>query len=579
MKLLFSLLLAIFIFLAMSLPSLSVAFKDTSSGGEMFPMQRIIQMNDLRFKRIMASDIETSSLSDKFVREKANFAVYGNIVNLFYPDLAAVKNLFLSRILYSSELNLYIGIVSLLFSIIGLLYYRSPFRYVSLFMLIIIFVNIFSFITYGNEDSYNWLQEIFNTAFPFLKMIRIRYLVGIYLVLYLCNLTGMGLALMLNRETWDFLVRNKYRQIIAICIFVILLKISITWFAWEKILFAYSHDIFVILQLIVFGALIYLLHKNRNFLFRLFPVLMVALILTDLYLYNLNNLTERVHDKSSTFDFVDIKHTPEDKTTFQYFRAPFSFPPITSFQENIEKIKGAISRGQNHSIFTTKRYYDFVTHVPLEHQSALNGMLYPIIQFFPTNRVVPVSDKKELLNLYATNGADLAPYWLFVEDPTNQSIPLRQLDNFSQYEDVEWLNQPYLFYSQAAAYYAYYAGSRNDVRQFLESPFWSIQVTRYSLNEIGIHIKNNLDGYLYYNDGWSRYWRAFDGDRELPVLIANYNFKAVFLTRGDHHIRFIFVPVHYKVALLAYYSGLFSVVIAIGFFFLRNRQKDASSQY
>ncbi|HHT9139520.1 MAG TPA: YfhO family protein, partial [Candidatus Tripitaka californicus] len=87
-------------------------------------------------------------------------------------------------------------------------------------------------------------------------------------------------------------------------------------------------------------------------------------------------------------------------------------------------------------------------------------------------------------------------------------------------------------------------------------PVYQLEVRRFSPNKLTLRVKNQQEGYLYYSDGWSRHWRAFDGDREIPVEIANYNFKAVHLQGGEHTIRFVYDPWPYRYSLIAYCVGL-----------------------
>ncbi|MDA8434323.1 MAG: hypothetical protein M0Z60_15370, partial [Nitrospiraceae bacterium] len=86
--------------------------------------------------------------------------------------------------------------------------------------------------------------------------------------------------------------------------------------------------------------------------------------------------------------------------------------------------------------------------------------------------------------------------------------------------------------------------ARSDAGRFLNTKGYSLSVQEFSPNDIAISVKNDKDGYLLYGDGWSRYWRAFDGESEIPVEIANYNSKAVYLKKGLHTVRFVFDPVH-----------------------------------
>lgn len=86
------------------------------------------------------------------------------------------------------------------------------------------------------------------------------------------------------------------------------------------------------------------------------------------------------------------------------------------------------------------------------------------------------------------------------------------------------------------------------------------------MNEITIELSNNTSGYLLYNDGWSKYWKAYVDNVNKPIEIANYNSKAVYLERGLHEVKFVFEPMHYKYALICYLLALLSSFLLIIYF-------------
>ncbi|NUO09606.1 MAG: YfhO family protein [Candidatus Brocadia sp.] len=78
----------------------------------------------------------------------------------------------------------------------------------------------------------------------------------------------------------------------------------------------------------------------------------------------------------------------------------------------------------------------------------------------------------------------------------------------------------------------------------------------FSPNRASFSIQNQKPGFFYYADGWSPYWKAYDNNKPVPVLKANYNFKAVFLPPGEHIVTFVYRPVHYLFVLGCYCLGL-----------------------
>lgn len=192
---------------------------------------------------------------------------------------------------------------------------------------------------------------------------------------------------------------------------------------------------------------------------------------------------------------------------------------------------------------------------------AVQGITYPIVRFFTESQVYEVADPILLVRLLEKELASNLMERLYIEAfrPFERPPDLRQLDVF---EDVSWYgtsqfdsiyndNKPYMY------------ELRRNLDHFISGPAFKIEPVGFSVNEAVFRVRNEVDGYLHYNDGWSKYWQAYDGAKEIPVRIANHNSKAVFLKKGDHHIRFVFNPIHYRLSLAAYYFGLFASLMII----------------
>jgi hypothetical protein len=548
-------------------PPIMVALRDASPDGELFPMLRIVQKNDGNFKRIMASEVSLSSLSPEFYEKRAIFSSYGNMVSMLYPDLLKSFTYWADHDAMA-EVDQYIGIIPFLLCIIGLIYGKSRFRYVALTMMVLVFVNMFSFEGFYSKP-YNSLQKLMNEIFPPLKMIDVREVFGGSFLFYMFMLLSIGFGIFFDKERLGNLVREKYRSIVVICGIVIFIKIFLSGYFGDKIVFTSRYDLLVIFEIIFFALFVYL-HARGFISHRVFYLPIVIIILLDLYAYN-KYFTDESYERNvlqkSDFHYnvVDLLHKEHYRDQFQYFREPLPAPPGIAFGDSVLKIKGAFSYGNNHAFFTTKRYYDFLTHIPPQNQLILNGVVFPVVDFFPLENTIMVKDKRELLHYLTTADEGHLSRSLFIEADRKGMKPsgLKGMRRLKDYEDVLWL-RPYDQLSFIDGYIKMRGQAVEDIRRnlgnFLHTPEYSIEVREFSLNNITIAITNRIDGYLYYNDGWSRYWRAFDNGKEIPVRIANYNFKAVFLEKGEHIVRFVFDPVHYKFGLIAYYIGLFSSV-------------------
>lgn len=527
-KFLLFLFLSFFILFLMLAP-LFALYKDSKVNGEIFPVLRILQKNNGLFKKIVASDINESVLSEKFTGNLGVYNSYGNILNLIYPNTYRyyfnMTNFFRKND-YIAETFMYIGIIPLIFAIIGFIYSKSRYKYLALIMLVIIFINMFSF--YGvHSKPPNILQKFFNMIFPPLKMIDVREIFSTFFLLYLVILSSLGFKLFFD---------------------------------------TYSTSNFT-----CYPAS--LMPKIRN---RTFYTLILVVIFIDLFVYNIN-IKQLVLQDNILSIVISEQKKEYGSSKFEYFRIPFFNAPI-AFEESILKIKGAISGGNNHHMFTTKRYYDYLTHVPLENQFALSGIVYPIIRFYENSKV-KIIDKKSLLKIFSEEKSDMLQKYLFIEDNSNTLKNIEKLKPLEMYEDAISLKRDNIM-----NFYDYFLERelhklneiRNNINQYLDTSKYSIKVKEFTTNKAIMLVNNKIDGYLYYNDGYSKYWKAYDNDKEIPVKIANYNFKAVYLEKGNHVVSFVYDPVHYKLSLIMYYLGFLFSIILIGFLLNELKRKRIS---
>ncbi|KPA16804.1 conserved hypothetical protein, membrane [Candidatus Magnetomorum sp. HK-1] len=70
-----------------------------------------------------------------------------------------------------------------------------------------------------------------------------------------------------------------------------------------------------------------------------------------------------------------------------------------------------------------------------------------------------------------------------------------------------------------------------------------VSIIKYSNDEVIIHSKMIEAGWLVFLDSWSDGWQAIcDEKQQLDIHIANYLFRAVYIPRGNHEIKFVYSP-------------------------------------
>jgi hypothetical protein len=87
----------------------------------------------------------------------------------------------------------------------------------------------------------------------------------------------------------------------------------------------------------------------------------------------------------------------------------------------------------------------------------------------------------------------------------------------------------------------------------------AIRFDAFGLNEIQLHVETPVDAYLVLSEVWYPGWRATVDGVPVPVLRANYAFRALRLGPGQHQVRLTFVPRTWTVGLAI--SGLTLLIL------------------
>jgi len=97
--------------------------------------------------------------------------------------------------------------------------------------------------------------------------------------------------------------------------------------------------------------------------------------------------------------------------------------------------------------------------------------------------------------------------------------------------------------------------------KFPASADTSLAVLKYSAQTVEIGVNGDTNGYLVLSDAWYPGWRATVDGVEASVLRANYAFRAVPVSAGEHLVRFEFKPLSWKIGL--WVSALTVLFLAI----------------
>ncbi|MBI4789479.1 MAG: YfhO family protein [Chloroflexi bacterium] len=92
-----------------------------------------------------------------------------------------------------------------------------------------------------------------------------------------------------------------------------------------------------------------------------------------------------------------------------------------------------------------------------------------------------------------------------------------------------------------------------------------VAITEYKPERVALNVKSSRDGYLVLTDTWYPGWVAYVDGKEIPIYRADYVFRAVRLTAGEHVVVFDYKPASVLWgAVISALSLLIGGVIAVG---------------
>jgi hypothetical protein len=128
------------------------------------------------------------------------------------------------------------------------------------------------------------------------------------------------------------------------------------------------------------------------------------------------------------------------------------------------------------------------------------------------------------------------------------------------------LPKEYQNLNQSPAVMGNFKGSR-DISIGDEKNKFMYAIKRYNYNSFEMKTSAGSDGILYWADGYEKNWHAYVNGKEVPIYLANINFKAISLPKGINNINFTYNPFLFKIGLLVFY-GIFIICILLSIIFI-----------
>jgi len=97
----------------------------------------------------------------------------------------------------------------------------------------------------------------------------------------------------------------------------------------------------------------------------------------------------------------------------------------------------------------------------------------------------------------------------------------------------------------------------------------SAEIVENTINHLTVRARLSRPGLLVLSENFYPAWKAFVDGKETEIHRANYTFRAVFLNRGDHQVRFVFQSPSYKAAKRVSGISLLFVCFVLAFNFFK----------
>ncbi len=97
----------------------------------------------------------------------------------------------------------------------------------------------------------------------------------------------------------------------------------------------------------------------------------------------------------------------------------------------------------------------------------------------------------------------------------------------------------------------------------------TIELQTYKPNQVKIKTVTDGNRLLFLSDTYFPGWKAYIDERETKIYRADWTFRAIFIPKGEHTIRFIYNPSSFRIGILISLGGIIFALIGIGTLFLK----------
>ncbi len=283
---------------------------------------------------------------------------------------------------------------------------------------------------------------------------------------------------------------------------------------------------------------------------------------------------------------------------FPSFSTTEAFSKISGFDRVFGNLGGeatmyyGLPSVEGYDALYSKRYGQFIGYIGNEE---LIGSNWSVV-LFPKNsqntpKAINLLNIKYIAHKLSDNGASWTfPYWAYPKE----QFDLIYKDNY------------YKFYQNNNVFpHAFLVGKYRvikDEKQILKTIFsddfnprteiileddpkilktngniGSAKIVNYNPNSMEISIDSKSSGLLLLTDNYDKDWKASVDGKSVPILRANYTFRAIAVDKGRHNVKFWYDPWGFNLGVYLAMGGLIGILAMILISRIVNRPKSSFS--
>ncbi len=98
-----------------------------------------------------------------------------------------------------------------------------------------------------------------------------------------------------------------------------------------------------------------------------------------------------------------------------------------------------------------------------------------------------------------------------------------------------------------------------------------VTIRSYQDEEVHLSVTSDKGGYVVLSDTYYPGWHAYVDAKEVPILQANYAYRAVEVTKGTHTVQFVYKPLSVKLGILISIGTGILLLLSTGFYLWKRK--------